>query len=78
MKWLVAVLSFVGSTGSTTISFILPGLFYFKVRRRPKCGTFRLIFFFKKMFREDGERPRRKVWMALALAVYGSCILVFW
>jgi len=27
------VLSFVGSTGSTTISFILPGLFYFKVRR---------------------------------------------
>lgn len=25
------VLSFVGSTGSTTISFILPGLFYFKV-----------------------------------------------
>jgi amino acid permease len=26
-----AVLSFVGSTGSTTISFILPGLFYFKV-----------------------------------------------
>lgn len=26
------VLSFVGSTGSTTISFILPGLFYWKVR----------------------------------------------
>lgn len=25
------VLSFVGSTGSTTISFILPGLFYFKM-----------------------------------------------
>lgn len=25
------VLSFVGSTGSTTISFILPGLFYFKI-----------------------------------------------
>jgi amino acid permease len=25
------VLSFVGSTGSTTISFILPGLFYFKL-----------------------------------------------
>lgn len=25
------VLSFVGSTGSTTISFILPGLFYWKV-----------------------------------------------
>ncbi|KAG8683458.1 hypothetical protein FRC09_016068, partial [Ceratobasidium sp. 395] len=27
------VLSFVGSTGSTTISFILPGLFYFKLFR---------------------------------------------
>ena len=26
------VLSFVGATGSTTISFILPGLFYWKVR----------------------------------------------
>jgi amino acid permease len=25
------VLAFVGSTGSTTISFILPGLFYFKI-----------------------------------------------
>lgn len=25
-----AVLSFVGSTGSTTISFILPGLLYWK------------------------------------------------
>lgn len=28
-----SVLSFVGSTGSTTISFILPGLFYWQVRR---------------------------------------------
>jgi len=27
------VLSFVGSTGSTTISFILPGLFYWKLSR---------------------------------------------
>jgi len=27
------VLSFVGSTGSTTISFILPGLFYWKLTR---------------------------------------------
>lgn len=26
------VLSFVGSTGSTTVSFILPGLFFWKVR----------------------------------------------
>lgn len=30
---LVQVLSFVGSTGSTTISFILPGLFYYKIHQ---------------------------------------------
>ena len=29
--WWIIVLSFVGSTGSTTISFILPGLFFWKV-----------------------------------------------
>lgn len=28
---IIKVLSFVGSTGSTTISFILPGLFYYKI-----------------------------------------------
>lgn len=28
---ILLVLAFVGSTGSTTISFILPGLFYWKV-----------------------------------------------
>ncbi|KAI9249639.1 transmembrane amino acid transporter protein-domain-containing protein [Sporodiniella umbellata] len=28
------VLSFVGSTGSTTISFILPGLFYYKIHQK--------------------------------------------
>ncbi|KAF9006065.1 AAAP amino acid transporter [Cyathus striatus] len=33
------VLSFVGSTGSTTISFILPGLFYWKVRKINKLPT---------------------------------------
>ncbi|KAF7309191.1 Aa-trans domain-containing protein [Mycena kentingensis (nom. inval.)] len=30
------VLSFVGSTGSTTISFILPGLFYWQLTRRDR------------------------------------------
>ncbi|KAG8903183.1 hypothetical protein FRB99_003632 [Tulasnella sp. 403] len=53
------VLSFVGSTGSTTISFILPGFFYFK------------------LFRNDSSRSQRKLWSAFALAIYGSCILVF-
>lgn len=34
MLLLPLVLSFVGATGSTTISFILPGLFYFSLFRR--------------------------------------------
>ncbi|KAF7356256.1 Aa-trans domain-containing protein [Mycena venus] len=54
------VLSFVGSTGSTTISFILPGLFYWKLTR--------------------GDRNRNNALSlgALALAVYGGCVFVFW
>ncbi|KAF4569707.1 hypothetical protein EYR40_008686 [Pleurotus pulmonarius] len=34
------VLSFVGSTGSTTISFILPGLFYWKLTRNDPSSRF--------------------------------------
>ncbi|KIM90493.1 hypothetical protein PILCRDRAFT_185179 [Piloderma croceum F 1598] len=33
------VLSFVGSTGSTTISFILPGLFYWKLTRKDPAAN---------------------------------------
>jgi len=33
------VLSFVGSTGSTTISFILPGLLYFKIFRQDRASS---------------------------------------
>ncbi|OSX64234.1 hypothetical protein POSPLADRAFT_1045325 [Postia placenta MAD-698-R-SB12] len=36
------VLSFVGSTGSTTISFILPGLFYWKLTHRDPNANGRL------------------------------------
>ncbi|EJU03460.1 hypothetical protein DACRYDRAFT_64373 [Dacryopinax primogenitus] len=53
------VLSFVGSTGSTTISFILPGLLYFQLFRRDRDST-----------------PLLK-WGALALAIYGTFILIF-
>ncbi|ETW79194.1 amino acid transporter [Heterobasidion irregulare TC 32-1] len=53
------VLSFVGATGSTTISFILPGLFYWK------------------MTRDDADSSRLLNCAALALAVYGTFILVF-
>jgi amino acid permease len=51
------VLGFVGSTGSTIISFILPGFFYFK------------------LFRKE---PGALKWFALALAVYGLCVMGFW
>jgi len=53
------VLSFVGATGSTTISFILPGLFYWKLTK------------------DDPNRNKLLNLGALALACYGSLILVF-
>jgi amino acid permease len=54
---LMLVLGFVGSTGSTIISFILPGFFYFK------------------LFRKE---PGVTKWLALSLAIYGLCVMVFW
>jgi hypothetical protein len=54
---LIPVLGFVGSTGSTIISFILPGFFYFK------------------LFRTE---PGPLKWCALALAIYGLCVMGFW
>lgn len=54
---LEVVLGFVGSTGSTIISFILPGLFYFT------------------LFRSNTED--RTKWFALALSIYGCCVMVF-
>ncbi|KAJ7250487.1 transmembrane amino acid transporter protein-domain-containing protein [Mycena haematopus] len=54
------VLSFVGSTGSTTISFILPGLFYWQLTRA------------------DRNRNNALSLGALALAIYGGCVFVFW
>ncbi|KAI8059414.1 transmembrane amino acid transporter protein-domain-containing protein [Gilbertella persicaria] len=40
------VLSFVGSTGSTTISFILPGLFYFKMHSEDGYHWKRMVALF--------------------------------
>ncbi|KAI8353321.1 transmembrane amino acid transporter protein-domain-containing protein [Blakeslea trispora] len=37
------VLSFVGSTGSTTISFILPGLFYYKIHQNGPWDRSKII-----------------------------------
>jgi amino acid permease len=44
------VLSFVGSTGSTTISFILPGLFYFKLYSDKKWHWKRMIALFLTIY----------------------------
>lgn len=44
------VLSFVGSTGSTTISFILPGLFYFKIYSDDKWHWKRWAAFFLSVY----------------------------
>ena len=40
------VLSFVGSTGSTTISFILPGLFYFRLHENDGWHWKRMVALF--------------------------------
>lgn len=45
---LEAVLAYVGSTGSTSISFILPGLFYYKISS-PESATHQLLM------KEDDE-----------------------
>lgn len=60
------VLSFVGATGSTTISFILPGLFYAKMFRD------------EAKF-EEGKKAqweRVKVYTAIALSLYGVSVLI--
>ena len=70
-----AVLSFVGSTGSTTISFILPGLLYWKVRAKVFCV--RAYLTGAQLSRGDSSVR----WLnraALGLAIYGICVCVFW
>lgn len=76
------VLSFVGSTGSTTISFILPGLFYWKVRSLFLALYYRRFADFthsaSQLTRNDPDVSRRLNRAALALAIYGICVCVFW
>jgi hypothetical protein len=72
----------VGSTGSTTISFILPGLFYWKVggvyvkavltaEPQPADGKF------LQLTRDDPSVKRLNI-AAFALMVYGLLIFGFW
>ncbi len=44
------VLAYVGSTGSTTISFILPGLFYYKISSPDSPQH-------QKLMKEDDDEP---------------------
>jgi hypothetical protein len=72
-------LSFVGATGSTTISFILPGLFYWKVNFCSVLSLFRGIKYDgSQLTRDDPSVSRRMNYGAFALMVYGMCVFVFW
>lgn len=86
------VLAYVGSTGSTTISFILPGLFYYKISDPDSAHHQRLV---KDEDDEDefdsadaegyvmSDAHKSRNWRrgmlrnsALALAVYGVCVMI--
>lgn len=85
------VLAYVGSTGSTSISFILPGLFYYKISAPDSIHHQRLTKEDDDEYdgRETSEglfgegRPKRSAWRAtllrrlsLALAIYGVIVMV--
>lgn len=86
------VLAYVGSTGSTSISFILPGLFYYKISS-PESPHH------QKLMKEDddeddgsgsedegllgGSRLKSRPWrrkllrrLSLALAIYGFAVMI--
>ncbi|PUU78851.1 transmembrane amino acid transporter protein-domain-containing protein [Tuber borchii] len=75
------VLAYVGSTGSTSISFILPGLFYWKISN-PESDNHRLL----KEDEDSGEEGgsygadtwRSKLLRrgALGLAIYGFVVMI--
>jgi len=86
------VLAYVGSTGSTTISFILPGLFYYKISDPDSAHHQRLV---KDEDDEDefdsadaegyvmSDAHKSRNWrrgllrqLSLALAIYGACVMV--
>ena len=86
---LAAVLAYVGSTGSTTISFILPGLLYYKLSSPDSSHHQRLLKEDDEVDEDpeshplaDGQMTFPK-WrkgllrrMSLALAVYGGFVMI--
>ena len=82
------VLAYVGSTGSTTISFILPGLFYYKISD-PESPHHQRLVKDEDDENEDvdgyvtSEAHSSRDWrrgllrnLALALSIYGGCVMV--
>ena len=74
------MLSFVGATGSTTISFILPGLFYWKVNVSITLLSQKRydLTIFYQLTKDDPNKNKLLNLGALGLACYGFLILVFW
>ncbi|KXT16163.1 hypothetical protein AC579_892 [Pseudocercospora musae] len=75
------VLAYVGSTGSTAISFILPGLFYYKISSPDSPHHQRLL---KDEEDEEeggtnnGRQGRSELLrkLSLAIAIYGICVMI--
>lgn len=81
------VLAYVGSTGSTSISFILPGLFYHKISSPESIHHQRLAKEDDDAYRavsqiDDDEHVPKASWfdralrpLSLALAIYGFVVM---
>lgn len=86
------VLAYVGSTGSTSISFILPGLFYYKISSPDSPHHQRLMKEDDDEEEDEGEedegllgggglkgglwRKRLVRRLSLALAIYGVVVMI--
>lgn len=77
---LEVVLSYVGATGSTAISFILPGLFYWKITQQDPEGYHPIAEdddADDHSDRHDSKRSRRWLrYASAALGIYGCCFMV--
>lgn len=79
---LTKVLSYVGSTGSTSISFILPGLFYYKISH-PESDNRHLLKDHDEEHDSEFGDEKGQTWQqiflrkgALGLAIYGVVVMV--